>query len=185
MPNLLPEVVRLQPAAAFDEGSGRPLALLDLPNVDGRRAGDGWHAVWRRDGVDHQFWLAIPPPAGLADYIVVLPLDALFEFRSEAARRFWRAVTGLPLRSSLRGLPDTMRQRHILMLRALDARLTGASYRTIAEVMFAFRSRTKRDWEIDPLKNRTRRLVADALRLMRGGYLQLLHYPVKQRGKPR
>lgn len=76
-------------------------------------------------------------------------------------------------------LPDLTRERHVLKLRALDARLAGESYRTIAEVLFGYRPRSKRDWEIDPLKNKVRRLVADARQLMLGGYRALLHYPVK------
>lgn len=184
MPDLQPEAILIQPTPPGEAGDVRPLQLSNLPGVDLRNAGDDWHAVWRHGGNDHQFWLKALPPRVCAGYVVVLPLDALFELRAHAARRFWRALAGLPPGGSLRPLPETTRQRHILMLRALDARLTGASYRTIAEAMFAFRSRTKRDWEIDPLKNRTRRLVADALRLMRGGYLHLLCHPVKRRRGP-
>ena len=43
--------------------------------------------------------------------------------------------------------------------RALDARLDGDSYRTIAEVLLGFRG-TKEDFENDPRKNKARRLVA-------------------------
>lgn len=54
----------------------------------------------------------------------------------------------------------------------------GESYRTIAEVLFGFRG-TKGDWEVDPRKNKARRLVAHALKMMRDGYRLLLHYPIK------
>jgi hypothetical protein len=37
------------------------------------------------------------------------------------------------------------------------------------------------DWESDPRKNKARRLVAYGQRMMRGGYLTLLHYPIKLR----
>jgi hypothetical protein len=57
--------------------------------------------------------------------------------------------------------------------------LRGESYRTIAEVLLGFRG-TKEDWEADPRKNQARRLVAHGLRMMRGGYRLLLHYPIKR-----
>lgn len=73
-------------------------------------------------------------------------------------------------------LPNS--QWHILTLRALDARLRGESYRTIAEVLLGFRG-TKEDFESDPRKNKARRLVAHGIKMMRGGYRLLLHYPIK------
>ncbi|MDQ7775225.1 MAG: DUF2285 domain-containing protein [Paracoccus aminovorans] len=60
----------------------------------------------------------------------------------------------------------------------LDARLHGESYRTIAEVLLGFQG-TKEDFESDPRKNKARRLVAHGVRMMRGGYRLLLHYPIK------
>jgi hypothetical protein len=74
-----------------------------------------------------------------------------------------------------------LRQRHILSLRVIDARLRGESYRTIAEVLLGFNG-TKEDWEIDPRKNKARRLVAHGIKMMRGGYRLLLHYPIKTEG---
>jgi len=75
-----------------------------------------------------------------------------------------------------------MRQLHILSLRVLDTKLHGESHRTIAEMLFGFRG-GKTDWENDPCRNKTRRLVAHGLAMMRGGYRLLLHYPVKRRRK--
>ncbi len=77
-----------------------------------------------------------------------------------------------------RVVPAQLRQWHILSLRALDARLRGESYRTIAEVLLGFRG-TKEDFENDPRKNKARRLVAHGIKMMRGGYRLLLHYPIK------
>jgi hypothetical protein len=71
-----------------------------------------------------------------------------------------------------------LREWHILSLRALDAKLRGESYRAIAEVLLSFRG-TKEDFENDPRKNKARRLVKHGVRMMRGGYRLLLHYPVK------
>jgi hypothetical protein len=149
-----------------------------LAGLDLRPADDGWHASWRGGGVDHQFWFAEPPHAA-AGYAVLLPFDALFELRVHAARRFWRALWGKSPGPPFRALPAITRERHILILRALDARLSGASYRTIAEGLLGFRGKTKNDWEEDSRKNQVRRLVADGLRLMRGGYRNLLRYPLR------
>ena len=71
------------------------------------------------------------------------------------------------------------RVAHVLdRLRALDARLRGESYRTVAEVLLGF-SGTKEDFEGDPRKNKARRLIAHGIKMMRGGYRLLLHYPIK------
>jgi len=75
-------------------------------------------------------------------------------------------------------MPTQLRRFHILSLRALDAHLRGESYRVIAEVLLGFHG-TKEDWEVDPRKNQARRLVAHGLKMMRGGYRLLLHYPIK------
>lgn len=45
-------------------------------------------------------------------------------------------------------------------------------------------SGTKEDWEIDPRKNKARRLVAHGIKMMRGGYRMLLHYPIKENERP-
>jgi len=52
------------------------------------------------------------------------------------------------------------------------------SYRSIAEILLGFRG-TKEDFESDPRKNKARRLVSHGIKMMRGGYRLLLHYPVK------
>lgn len=157
-----------------------PIALPGLPGLAARSAINGaWHGLWRRSRGEHRFWLADPPPDGRASFVLVLPLDALFELRAEAALRFWLALAGRPPGERRHDLPRQTRDRHILILRALDAKLAGASYRVIAEALLGFRGRSKNDWEVSPLKNKTRRLVADGRFYMRGGYRELLHYPVR------
>ena len=158
-----------------------PLILSELPGTGVHPARTGVHIVWRVNGVDHQIWLDAPVPDDPTCFVVILPLDALFELRTEAACRFWRSLNGQPPDGPLGRLPTLTRDRHILTLRALDARLAGESYRTIAQVLLGFHGRIKNDWEVSPLKNQARRLVADGLYYMRGGYRDLLHYPVKLR----
>lgn len=154
------------------------VTLAHLDNLDLRQADDGWHGLWHVDGATHQFWLPDSAPDAAAFYVFSLPSDRFFELRAHAARRFWRSLHRRPPGRDYSSLPAQLRQFHILSLRALDARLHGESYRSIAEVLLDFRG-TKEDWESDPRKNRSRRLVAHGLRMMRGGYRLLLHYPVK------
>lgn len=111
-------------------------------------------------------------------FVAILPFDALFELRAHAARRLWRALLGRSPGPPFRPMPDQLRTLHVLSLRTLDARLSGASYRAIAEALFGFHGDSA-DWENDASKSRVRRLAANGLHMMRGGYRTLLHYPVK------
>ncbi|MBS1164389.1 MAG: hypothetical protein H6R00_414 [Proteobacteria bacterium] len=157
-----------------------PLALPELSGlVEVLDENAVWHGHWQAFDHEHRVWLDAAPPKRAVSYAVLLPLDAFFELRAEAVLRFWRAVNGRPAGPWVRPLPQQTRDRHILILRALDAHLAGASYRTIAEALLGFRGHTKSDWEHSELKNRTRRLVADGLRYMRGDYRSLLHYPLR------
>lgn len=161
--------------------AARTEPTIDLAHLDGlilRRAADGWHGIWQVNGVEHQFWLPEPVRYAAAFYAVMLPLDDFLELRAHAARRFWRSLKGRTPGREFRDIPDQLRQWHILSLRALDARLRGESYRSIAEVLLGFRG-TKEDFESDPRKNKARRLVAHGKKMMWGGYRLLLHYPIK------
>jgi len=170
--------VQLSPASQAGDGEIASITLANLDGVDLRRADDGWHGIWRVDGVTHQLWLPDAAPDAAASYDVTLPMDAFLELRAYAARRLWRALNGRMPGPEFRGMPAQLRQFHILSLRALDARLREVSYRKIAEKLLGFRG-TKEDWESDPRKNRARRLVAHAFRMMQGGHRVLLHYPVR------
>lgn len=154
------------------------ITLAHLDGLDLRHAEDGWHGLWRANGVTHQVWLPAASPDVPTSYAVTLPMDSFLELRAHAARRLWRSLNGRVPGPDFRAMPAQLRQFHILSLRALDARLREVSYRKIAEVLLGFRG-TKEDWESDPRKNRVRRLVGNGLRMMRGGYRGLLHYPVR------
>lgn len=179
MPALLPEAIELRRTTIVgDDPAAMPIDLPGLSGLDARPDVDGgWHGLWQSTDLSHQFWLAEPPPDGRATYCVVLPLDALLELRTEALLRIWRALSDRPIGEGPRVLPQQTRDRFILVLRALDGHLEGASYRQIAETLLGFAG-TKADWEADSRKNQTRRLVADGLRYMRGGYRDLLRYPI-------
>lgn len=168
----------LSPVERRDSETDIIVTLAHLDGLDLRLAADGWHGIWRVDGVTHQFWLPAAVPDAAAFYAATLPMDSFLELRAHAARRLCRSLTRRSPGPPFGILPDQLRQWHILSLRALDAKLRGESYRTIAEVLLGFRG-NKEDFENDPRKNKARRLVAHGIRMMRGGYRLLLHYPVK------
>lgn len=180
LPTLLPDAFELQSSHPTPgDVVAMPVNLFGLPGLDTRPAIDGtWNGLWRSGSEEHRFWLPEAPMATLADYRIILPLDSLFELRAAAVLRFWRTLLGRPPGKRLHDLPRQTRERHVLILRALDARSEGVSYRAIAEILLGFRG-SKADWEGDPRKNQIRRLVTDGLRTVRGGYRDLLHYPVR------
>ena len=180
-PHVYANAFMLLPVAHVIDANGPTIKLADLDGLDLRRAADGWHGIWRANSIAHQLWLPRSDPDAAAFYGTFLPSDAFYELRSHAARRFWRSVAGRRPGPEFRVMPAQLRQWHILSLRAVDARRHGASYRTIAEALLGF-SGTKEDWEVDPRKNKARRLVVHALKMMRGGYRLLLHYPIKTVG---
>ncbi|NVN37474.1 MULTISPECIES: DNA -binding domain-containing protein [Acetobacteraceae] len=153
--------------------------LAELPDLVVRLDdGDAWHGFWQSGASSHQVWLPTHPADGRATYVVILPLDKLLELRAEAVLRLWRALVGRSEGRWAHDFPQQTRDRHILILRALDGRAAGASYRKLAEVLLGFRGR-KADWENDPRKNQVRRLVADGRYYVRGGYRDLLCYPIR------
>lgn len=162
-----------------DDPAVMPINLAELPDLVARLDdGDAWHGFWQPGVSTHQFWLPLPPAVGSATYVVILPLDKLLELRAEAVLRLWRVLVGRSEGGQAHDLPQQKRNRHILILRALDGRAAGASYRKLAEALLGFRGR-KADWENDPRKNQVRRLVADGRYYVRGGYRDLLRYPIR------
>jgi len=112
---------------------------------------------------------------------VLLPLDDLFEIRVGAAMRLWRYLTGRTVGPDSATLTQARRDRLILGLRALDARLENASYREIAAALFAAPDVTGRAWKSHDLRDRAIRLVKFGLGMMRGGYRSLLLHPYRRR----
>lgn len=113
---------------------------------------------------------------------VVIPLDADFAARADAALRLWRAATGRPRSHPVDRLTRQRRQRFGLALRALDGRLAGETYRVIAAALFGgARVPAGPGWKTHDMRDRTIRLARTGLELMQGGYLDLLRYPRPQR----
>jgi hypothetical protein len=109
---------------------------------------------------------------------VVIPLDADFGTRADAALRLWRIATGRPRVRPPERLTRQRRHRLAVTLRALDARLADQSYRVIAKCLFG-RARIPAGptWKTHELRDRTIRLARGGMELMQGGYLDLLRYP--------
>ncbi len=110
---------------------------------------------------------------------VLLPLDRLFEVRAAAALRLWRGLAGGTPGRELAGLPAPRRDRLVLALRALDARLDSASYREIATALFGTERVPKRGWKTHDLRDRIVRLTRLGFTMMQGGYRRLLLYPFR------
>ena len=170
LPQLDPATVLLVPATEPFTGSR---SLRSLTPIFRRQANDGEH--WIITDSQGRFPLllsaGIEPDTPVAS---VIPLDGNFSARADAALRLWRLLMGQRYRP-----PDPLtrlqRLQLVLALRALDGHLAGATYREIAEVLFGTsRMPTGAPWKTHDLRGRTIRLVRTGLRLMRGGYLDLL-----------
>ena len=131
-----------------------------------------------RHGEDLRFYL---DPDGAEPPAVLLPLDRLFDNRAAAALRLWRGLTGRRPGSNPAALSRARRDRLILALRALDARLEGAVHHEIATGLFGANRVSERDWISHDLRDRTARLVRLGFGMMRGGYRRLLLYPYRGR----
>lgn len=172
-PEVLPTVLRVGCGRAAAYSRPYDVDVGELSGADLRRAPDGWHAVLRLGGMTHRLWLQ-RLPAKRAPIILELPLDTDFDLQSRAAYRLWSAIAKRTLAESHSSLPLRRRQRLTLAIRALDGRIEGNSYRTIAEGLFGASRIPQQSWKTHDLRNRTIRLVQTGLSLMRGGYRALL-----------
>jgi hypothetical protein len=171
LPQLDPATVILVPAPNPFPGSR---SLRSLTPMLTRQANDGEH--WIIADAAGRFPLLLMGDIGIDTPIAaVTPLDANFSVRLDATLRLWRLLTGQRPGRRTDSLTRTQRQQLLLALRALDGHLSGATYREIADVLFgAARVPTGSSWRTHDLRGRTIRLVRMGLKLMRGGYLDLL-----------
>jgi len=148
------------------------LLLGDLPGSTLRRdAEDGAHLLVRDGLIRHQLWL-IDSPSAATPMAAIIPLDVTASQRADATLRFWRYMAQRrppPFPSPTRRL-----DRLITALRALDARLAGASYRAIAEALFDPRRLAAEPWKTAPLRDTVIRLARTGFTMMRGDYRNLL-----------
>jgi hypothetical protein len=113
---------------------------------------------------------------------VVIPLDQDFGVRAATALHLWRIATGRKGARPPHRLTRQRRERLRLTLRALDGRLSGESYRSIAQGLFGpSRIPAGAAWKTHELRDRTVRLAHAGHKLMRGDYLDLLRSPLSHR----
>jgi len=146
-----------------------------------RHAADGEH--WLVDsGADRLPVLFIDGADAATPAAAIIPFDDDFAARSEAALRLWQLASGRARSRPAHGLSLRQRLRLRLILRALDGRLAGHSYRVIAQGLIGeTRVPTGSGWKTHDVRDRTIRLCRRGLELMRGGYLDLLRHRPKRR----
>ena len=178
LPQLDPTTVLIVPATEPFSGSR---SLRSLTPIFRRQANDGEH--WIITDSQGRFPLLLMGDIDSDTPVAsVIPLDANFAARIDASLRLWRLLTGEQYGGPVDPLTRLQRHQLVLALRALDGHLAGATYREIAEVLFGTaRVPTGSSWKTHDLRGRTIRLVRMGLKLMRGGYLDLLRSTRRRR----
>ncbi len=169
-PAIAPGVLTL---SAAPPEYGAALTRRQLPLTHLLPDSDGDYAMLGPPGAERQIVLmsSAAEKTGLA---VLIPLDADLPGRLEAAASLWRSLAIGDV-TTPNTLSPQRRLRLVSALRALDARLDGASVREIARALFgAARVPAGSEWKSHDLRNRTKRLIELGETLMRGGYLDLL-----------
>jgi hypothetical protein len=178
LPQLDPTTVLIVPAT---EPFSDSRSLRSLTPIFRRQASEGEH--WIITDSRGRFPLLLMGGIGSDTPVAsVIPLDANFAARTDASLRLWRSLTGEQDGRPADPLTRRQREQLVLALRALDGHLAGATYREIAEVLFGTtRVPTGSSWKTHDLRGRTIRLVRIGLKLMRGGYLDLLRSTRRRR----
>jgi hypothetical protein len=127
-----------------------------------------------------------PYDVALADVDDARPIGAFVMFdkltpdRLAAVERLWHAMFGKRVPPDPR-MTAQRRQRARQMLRAVDARHAGVTYRVIAEHLFPAHKHDAKTWVESSIREATIRLVRDGMKLVRGGYRTLLRRPRRNR----
>ncbi len=125
---------------------------------------------------EHRLWLRDATPG--QPLAAVIPLDKDFITRLASLLRFHRRLLGRAAGPLPRGWPLTAYRlaRLSLILRALDLRDEGATYRQIATAL-GRDDATKlsaSDWKMSASRSFVVRLVRDGIAMMNGDYRKLL-----------
>lgn len=110
----------------------------------------------------------------------VIPLDDMTPDRLTAIGRFWAAAMRRPVPADPRITPQRLRRAR-QMLRVVDARATGATYRNVAQFLFPRHENDAASWVGSAIRETTIRLARDGMKLVRGGYRTLLRRPRRER----
>ncbi|WP_291719001.1 DUF2285 domain-containing protein [Magnetospirillum sp. 64-120] len=144
--------------------------LADHAGIDGR------HVIVADAAGEHRLWLREAMPG--RPLAAVIPLDKDFFTRIASLLRFHRRLLGRAAGPLPRGWPLTSYRlaRLDLILRALDLRHGGATYRQIAAEL-GREDATKlsaSDWKMSASRSFVVRLVRDGIAMMSGDYRKLL-----------
>ncbi|WP_156913551.1 DUF2285 domain-containing protein [Mesorhizobium sp. WSM3224] len=170
---------------ASTDSSHSSVLPRELRNASVWEQGEVVEVRWSASTATHRL-IAESGDGSLGISAIVLPLDEAFETRLDAARQFWRALNGRSPGGPVYGaLPQQTRNRHILNLRAHDARRAAASYRMITEVLLSREPIVPREWRDHHLRHKIRAVLRRADRLVAGGYRDLLFYPHSRSQKTR
>ena len=142
----------------------------DLAGIEGR------HVIVGDAAGEHRLWLRDPTPG--RPLAAVIPLDKDFVTRIASLLRFQRRLLGRAAGPLPRGWPLTAYRlaRLELMLRALDLREGGATYREIAIALGRDEAArlSASDWKMSSARSFVVRLVRDGIAMMNGDYRKLL-----------
>lgn len=157
-------VVQLAPAPAATSRFAVRSEIVAAPRI----AEEGAYLLLR-SGLQVLLLPGASPDDPLA---VVVPLDADFPVRAAAANILFQSISGGS------AAPDPLtpqrRERLARMLRALDARVVGASYREVATHILGAPPADSLQWRTSTLRDVAIRLSRGAVSLMRGGYRAFL-----------
>lgn len=106
----------------------------------------------------------------------IIPLDDDTLDRLAALNRLWAGLRRPPAPLDDRVTPQR-RRRLQQMLRVIDGRLAGNTYRNIAQVLFPKHRIDPAAWAGDALRETTIRLARDGFKLVEGGYRTILRRP--------
>jgi len=144
--------------------------LADLAGIEGR------HVIVADTAGEHRLWLRDPAPG--RPLAAVIPLDKDFITRIASLLRFHRRLLGRAAGPLPRGWPLTAYRlaRLDLMLRALDLRERGGTYREIAVELGRGDAAklSASDWKMSASRSFVVRLVRDGMAMMNGDYRKLL-----------
>lgn len=116
--------------------------------------------------------LAVPPGTPLA---ALIPLDQDGLDRAAAVTRLMQALLGRAVPPDPRATRQQRRRfRHILQ--AVDGRMSGASYREIAIVLYGSARISDQPWKTSALRDSVIALVENGYALIEGGYRHLLRH---------
>lgn len=118
--------------------------------------------------------LAVEAPG--SPLAAIIPLDDDTLDRLAALTRFWAGLRRPPAPPDDRVTPQR-RRRLQQMLRVIDARQAGETYRAIAQTLFPKHRIDPASWAGDALRETIIRLARDGFKLVDGGYRTILRRP--------